>query len=109
MVPFSHTLLLSALLFGLGMFCLLVRRNLIMMLLGIEVMLNAGSLAFVAAALNWQQMDGQAMVIFILTVAATEVSVGLALIVALYRRTGSVDPDPPPASPIEPAAGEGTS
>jgi NADH-quinone oxidoreductase subunit K len=107
MVPFSHTLLLSALLFSLGMFCLLVRRNLIMMLLGIEVMLNAGSLAFVAAALNWQQMDGQAIVIFILTVAATEVSVGLALIVALYRRTGSVDPDPPPASERASAAGEG--
>jgi NADH-quinone oxidoreductase subunit K len=109
MVPFSHALLLSTLLFTLGMFCLLVRRNLIMMLLGIEVMLNAGSLAFVAAALNWQQMDGQAIVIFILTVAATEVAVGLALIVALYRRTGSVDPDPPPAARIESAAGEGAS
>jgi NADH-quinone oxidoreductase subunit K len=108
MVPFSHTLLLSALLFAMGMFCLLVRRNLIMMLLGIEVMLNAGSLAFVAAALNWQQMDGQAIVVFILTVAATEVSVGLALIVALYRRTGSVDPDPAQVSQHESAAGEGT-
>jgi NADH-quinone oxidoreductase subunit K len=94
MVPFSHTLLLSGLLFALGVFCVLSRRNLIMILLGIEVMLNASALAFVAAALNWQQMDGQAMVLFILTVAATEVSVGLALIVALYRRTGSVDPDP---------------
>lgn len=108
MVPFSHTLLVSALLFAMGMFCLLARRNLIMMLLGIEVMLNAGALAFVAAALNWQRMDGQAMVIFILTVAATEVSVGLALMVALYRRTGSVDPDPPSGARLESAAGEGT-
>ena len=93
MVPFSHALALSALLFALGMFCVLSRRNLIMMLLGVEVMLNASAIAFVAAALHWQHMDGQAMVIFILTVAATEVSVGLALIVAIYRRTGSVDPD----------------
>jgi NADH-quinone oxidoreductase subunit K len=107
MVPFSHTLVVSSLLFALGIFCLLVRRNLIMMLLGIEVMLNAGALAFVAAALHFQQMDGQAIVIFILTVAATEVSVGLALIVALYRRTGSVDPDPAPVARHESAAGEG--
>lgn len=104
MVPFSHALALSTLLFALGMFCVLSRRNLIMMLLGIEVMLNAGALAFVAAALHWQHMDGQAMVIFILTVAATEVSVGLALIVALYRRTGSVDPD---AQMMDMEAGEG--
>jgi NADH-quinone oxidoreductase subunit K len=109
MVPFSHTLVLSALLFALGIFCVLGRRNLIMMLLGIEVMLNAGALAFVAASLHWQHMDGQAMVLFILTVAATEVSVGLALIVALYRRTGSVDPDPPTLNDARIAAptGEG--
>jgi NADH-quinone oxidoreductase subunit K len=109
MVPFSHALLVSALLFAMGMFCLLVRRNLIMMLLGIEVMLNASALAFVAAALNWQHLDGQSMVIFILTVAATEVSVGLALMVTLYRRTGSVDPDPPSDPRLESAAGEGAS
>jgi NADH-quinone oxidoreductase subunit K len=109
MVPFSHTLVVSALLFALGIFCVLGRRNLIMMLLGIEVMLNAGALAFVAASLQWQHMDGQAMVLFILTVAATEVSVGLALIVALYRRTGSVDPDPPTPNDVQIAAptGEG--
>ncbi|MDJ0784381.1 MAG: NADH-quinone oxidoreductase subunit NuoK [Desulfosarcinaceae bacterium] len=107
MVPFSHSLLVAALLFGMGLFCLLTRRNLIMMLLGIEVMLNAGALAFVAASLHWQQMDGQAMVLFILTVAATEVSVGLALIVALYRRTGSVDPDPPADRQLAAQAGEG--
>jgi NADH-quinone oxidoreductase subunit K len=92
-VPFHHVLLLSSILFLMGMFCVLTRRNVIMMLLGVEVMLNAASVAFVAAALRWQQMEGQAVVIFILAVAATEVSVGLALIIAIYRRTGSIDPD----------------
>ena len=92
-VPLNHVMLLSALLFTLGMFCTLARRNLIMMLLGIEVMLNAAAVAFVGASLHWQQMEGQSMVIFILAVAATEVSVGLAAILVIYRRTDSVDPD----------------
>ena len=91
--PLNHVMLLSALLFTLGMFCTLARRNLIMMLLGIEVMLNAAAVAFVSASLHWQQMEGQAMVIFILAVAATEVSIGLAAILVIYRRTDSVDPD----------------
>ena len=91
-VPFSHLLILSTLLFALGLFATLARRNLIMMLLGIEIMLNAGALAFVGAALRWGQMEGQAVVIFILAVAATEVAVGLAAIVGLYRQTGSIDP-----------------
>lgn len=93
MVPLNHILLLSALLFVMGMFCTVTRRNLIMMLLGIEIMLNATSLAFVGSALHWQQMEGQALVLFILAVAATEVSIGLAVIVYLYRRTDSIDPD----------------
>ena len=92
-VPMHHVLLLSAMLFAMGMFCSLTRRNLVMILLGIEIMLNAAALAFVGAALHWQQVDGQAAVLFILAVAATEVSVGLALVVAIYRRTGSIDPD----------------
>jgi NADH-quinone oxidoreductase subunit K len=92
-VPLNHILLLSALLFTLGMFCTLARRNLIMMLLGIEIMLNAAAVAFVGASLHWQQMEGQAIVIFILAVAATEVSIGLAAILVIYRRTDSVDPD----------------
>ncbi len=91
-VPYSHILLLSALLFVLGMLCAVTRRNLIMVLLGLEIMLNAGAVAFVGAALRWQQIEGQAMVIFILAVAAAEVSIGLALIVFAYRRTGSLDP-----------------
>jgi NADH-quinone oxidoreductase subunit K len=91
-VPLNHVLALSAMLFGLGMFCTLARRNLIMMLLGIEIMLNATSVAFVGSALYWRQIEGQALVLFILVVAATEVSIGLAVIVGIYRRTGSVDP-----------------
>jgi len=92
-VPLNHVLLLSGVLFSLGMFCTLARRNLVMMLLGIEVMLNAAAVAFVGASLHWQQMEGQAVVIFILAIAATEVSVGLAAIIAIYKRSGSVDPD----------------
>lgn len=92
-VPLNHVLILSALLFVMGMFCTLTRRNLIMMLLGIEIMLNATSLAFVGSALHWQQIEGQALVIFVLAVAATEVSIGLAVIVRIYSLTRSVDPD----------------
>ena len=91
-VPLNHVLLLSAVLFGLGMFCTLARRNLIMMVLGVEIMLNGASIAFVAAALRWQHLEGQVFVLFILAVAAAEVSVGLALIIYAYRKTGSFDP-----------------
>jgi NADH-quinone oxidoreductase subunit K len=92
-VPLNHILLLSGLLFSLGMLCILARRNLIMILLGIEIMLNAAAVAFAGASLHWQQMEGQAIVIFILAIAATEVSIGLAAILVIYRRTDSVDPD----------------
>lgn len=92
-VPFNHILVLSTLLFTLGMLCALARRNLIMILLGIEIMLNAAGVAFVGASLQWHQMEGQAMVIFVLAIAATEVCIGLAAILAIYRRTGSIDPD----------------
>ena len=95
MVPFHHVLLLSGLVFLLGMVCLFTRRNLIMMLLGVEIMLNAAAIAFVGAALKWQQMEGQAAVIFILAIAATEVSVGLALIISIYRQFHTIDPDGP--------------
>jgi NADH-quinone oxidoreductase subunit K len=90
--PFSHVLILAGVLFLLGVFCAVARRNLIMIVLGIEIMLNAASIAFVGAALRWQDLDGQAFVLFILAVAATEVSVGLAIIVYGFRRTGSFDP-----------------
>ncbi len=91
-VPFSHVLLFAGILFLMGMFCAVARRNLIMIVLGVEIMLNAAAIVFVAAALRWQHLEGQVFVLFILAVAATEVSVGLALIVYGYRRTGSFDP-----------------
>ena len=92
-VPFSHVLMLAGILFLMGIFCATVRRNLIMIVLGIEIMLNAASIIFVAAALRWQNLEGQVFVLFIFAVAATEVSIGLALIVYGYRRTGSFDPE----------------
>jgi len=91
-VPYGHVMLLAGLLFLLGLFCAVARRNLIMMLLGVEIMLNAATVAFVGAALRWHNMEGQAFVLFILAVAAAEVSVGLALIVCAHRSTASVDP-----------------
>jgi NADH-quinone oxidoreductase subunit K len=92
-VSFNHVLILAVILFLLGLSCLLTRRNLIMTLIGVEIMMNAAALLFVAGALRWQQLEGQAFVIFIFAVAAAEVSVGLVLIVGAYLRSGSVDPD----------------
>jgi NADH-quinone oxidoreductase subunit K len=90
-VPYGHVLLLAGILFVLGLVCTVARRNLVMVLLGVEIMLNAAGIAFVGAALRWQQLEGQVFVLFIMTLAAAEVSVGLALIVRAYRRTGSID------------------
>jgi NADH-quinone oxidoreductase subunit K len=91
--PYSHILILASLLFLMGAACAVSRRNLIMILIGVEIMLNAAALALVAASLRWQQLDGQAFVIFIFAVAAAEVAVGLALIIYAQRRTGSVMAD----------------
>ncbi|MGD8364257.1 MAG: NADH-quinone oxidoreductase subunit NuoK, partial [Desulfobacterales bacterium] len=77
-VSFGHVLILSGLLFLLGTVCAVARRNLIMILLGVEIMLNAATIAFVGAALRWHDMEGQVFVLFIFAVAAAEVSVGLA-------------------------------
>ncbi|MDD2902125.1 MAG: NADH-quinone oxidoreductase subunit NuoK [Syntrophales bacterium] len=92
-VPNGHVLLLAVILFLLGAACAIARRNLLMILIGVEVMLNAASLAFIGAALKWRQLDGQVFVIFIFAVAAAEVAVGLALIVYSQRRTGALDAD----------------
>ena len=92
-VPLGHVFLLAGIIFSMGLVCVVVHRNLIMTLVGVEVMMNAAAIAFVAAALRWQLMEGQAFMLFILAVAAAEVSVGLALFVNVYRRTGSIDPD----------------
>jgi NADH-quinone oxidoreductase subunit K len=92
-VPFNHVLILAGLLFLMGILCVVVRRSLIMILLGMEIMLNAASIVLVGASLFWHNLEGQAIVLFIFAIAAAEVSVGLALIVWAYRRTGAVDPE----------------
>ena len=84
-----HYLLVSAGLFGLGLLGVILRRNLLIMYMGLELMLNAANLALVAFSRFNNNLHGQVMVFFIITVAAAEVSVGLALIVALYRRRQS--------------------
>src|SRR4030065_2431639 len=91
-VPLGHAFLLAGIIFCMGLVCLVAHRNLIMTLVGVEVMMNAAAIAFVAAALRWQLMEGQAFMLFILAVAAAEVSVGLALVVSAYRQTGSLAP-----------------
>jgi NADH-quinone oxidoreductase subunit K len=92
-VPLEHPLALAALLFALGTVGLLVRRNLAVVLMSIEVMLNAAGLAFVAAGARWTQPDGQVFFLLVLAVAAAEVAVGLALLLALRRRTETLDAD----------------
>lgn len=92
-IPLDHALLLASILFALGFVGLLVRRNILFMLMSIEVMMNAAALAFVAAGARWLQADGQIMFILILTLAAAEASVGLALMLQLYRRFKTLDVD----------------
>jgi NADH-quinone oxidoreductase subunit K len=92
-IPIEHGLLLAGILFALGLAGLLVRRNLIFVLMSIEVMLNAAGLAFVTAGSRWVQADGQVMFIFVLATAAAEVSVGLALLLQLYHQNKSLDAD----------------
>lgn len=93
MIPMEHGLILAGLLFVLGLIGVLVRRNIIFMLLSLEIMLNASGLAFIVAGSRWEQPDGQVMFIFILAVAAAEVAVGLALVLQLFHRYKSLDTD----------------
>jgi NADH-quinone oxidoreductase subunit K len=92
-VPMEHGLILAGILFALGAIGVLVRRDLLMMLLSIEIMLNAAGLAFIVAGSRWAQPDGQVMFILILAMAAAEVSVGLALVLLLYNRFRTLDTD----------------
>jgi NADH-quinone oxidoreductase subunit K len=84
-------LLFAGMLFLIGLIGFLVRRNVIYMLLSIEIMLNSAGLAFVIAGSHWMQSDGQVMFIFILTVSAAEVSVGLSLILQMYHHFRTLD------------------
>jgi NADH-quinone oxidoreductase subunit K len=91
MVPFSHIMILSGIIFALGVFCVSVRRNILMVLIGVEVMLNGAGLAFVAGSMRWGGADGQVFVLFLATMAASEVSIALAMVVYLHKRKRTVN------------------
>jgi NADH-quinone oxidoreductase subunit K len=92
-IPVEHGLILAAVLFATGLVGILVRRNIMFILLSIEIMLNAAGLAFVVSGSRWGQPDGQVMFIFILAMAAAEVSVGLAIVLQLYHHFKTLDAD----------------
>ena len=93
MIGLHHYLVVSALLFSLGLLGVMIRRNLLFMYMSLELMLNAANLALVAFSRFHQNLKGQMMVFFIITVAAAEVAVGLALIIALYRKRQTIRVD----------------
>ena len=93
MVPLGHYLILSAILFATGTIGVFLRRNVITMLLSIEVMLNAVNLAFIAFGRTIGSADGQVIMFFVVTVAAAEAAVGLALVIALFRHRETLNPD----------------
>ena len=92
-VTLTHYLALSALLFAIGTAGVFLRRNVITILLSIEIMLNAVNLTFVAAGRQFASVDGQVIVFFVMTVAAAEAAVGLAIVIALFRHRESLNPD----------------
>jgi NADH-quinone oxidoreductase subunit K len=92
-VSFGAGLALAAVLFVIGLIGVLARRNIIMILMSIEIMMNAAGLAFIVAGARWGQPDGQVAFLFILAVAAAEISVGLALILQIHRRIKSLNSD----------------
>ena len=93
MVSLNHYLVLSAVLFSIGTAGVFLRRNLITVLLSIEIMLNAVNVTFVAAGRYLGTVDGQIIVFFVMTVAAAEAAVGLALVIALFRHRETLSPD----------------
>ena len=93
MVPATYYIALSVVLFAIGAVGFLIRRNLIVMFMSIELMLNAANLAFVTFARQQLAMDGQVIVFFVMTVAAAEVAVGLAIIIALFRHRETLNAD----------------
>jgi len=92
-VPVEYYLGLASILFILGALGVLIRRNSLIIFMSVELMLNAANLAFVSFARHWQQPSGQIFVFFIMTVAAAEVAVGLALIVTIFKSKASIDVD----------------
>jgi NADH-quinone oxidoreductase subunit K len=87
----NTVLIVASILFVLGLVGALTRKNVIFILISIEVMLNAAGLAFVAAGAKWQQPDGQVMFLFVLAMAAAEVSIGLALVLQAYHQHKTLD------------------
>ena len=92
-IPLEHGLAIAAVLFCLGLLGLMVRRNILFMLMSLEVMMNAAGLAFVVAGSRWEQPDGQIMFILVITLAAAEAAIGLAILLQLYRRFNTLDVD----------------
>lgn len=92
-VPMEHGLLLAAILFILGLVGVMTRRNIIFVLMSLEVMLNATALAFIVAGSRWAQADGQVMFMMILSLAAAEVAIGLGLVLQLFNRYKTLDLD----------------
>lgn len=90
-VPAHHALIVSAILFVVGLMGVMARRNVLFMLMSLEIMMNAAALAFVVAGNMWGKADGQIMFIFILTLAAAEAAIGLAILLQLYHRFGGLD------------------
>ena len=93
MIPVTYYLALSAILFIIGILGVLLRRNALVLFMSLELMFNAGNLAFVAFARMYGDLSGQLVVFFVMTVAAAEVAIGLALIVAIFRSRRSIDLD----------------
>jgi len=93
MIPLGSVLIVSAVLFALGVVGVLIRRGALVIFMSIELMLNAANLAFVGAARSLGSMDGQVFAFFVMTVAASEAAVGLAIIIALFRRRRTTDVD----------------
>jgi NADH-quinone oxidoreductase subunit K len=92
-IPLEHGLALAGVLFCLGLVGLMVRRNILFVLMSLEIMMNAAGLAFIVAGSRWVQPDGQVMFILVITLAAAEAAVGLALLLQLYRRFNTLDID----------------
>ncbi|MBN2044682.1 MAG: NADH-quinone oxidoreductase subunit NuoK [Anaerolineales bacterium] len=93
MVAIEYYVILSAILFTLGIVGVLIRRNAIVIFMSIELMLNSANLAFIAFARQYNELNGQVFVFFVMTVAAAEVAVGLALMVTIFRTKHSIDVD----------------
>ncbi|HEX3661055.1 MAG TPA: NADH-quinone oxidoreductase subunit NuoK [Acidobacteriaceae bacterium] len=93
MIPIAWYLVLSAILFSIGVAAFLIKRNIISVFMSIELMLNAVNLAFVAFAHEWRQVNGQIFVFFVMVVAAAEAAVGLAIIIAIFRARNTLNVD----------------